>query len=231
MTTKIILVHSNFSPACQHLKKCIAASSLDVKSLCVDNAVIRARLATSDYAIAKVPTLLVVDGAVTKYEGLSACRQVVSIIARIFDDDGHDDGHDDVNDDVNDVGHDDDSNAADVPSTLTTITSGLSRTNLASIQENADEDVEDVEDRKAKDLLASGFSKMAEKSDISESVSTTDIFAQAKAMQQQRSIDDPSAKEGEPSTTPREWATANPSSTSGVDSLPEKRATRATARP
>jgi hypothetical protein len=228
MTTKIILVHSNFSPACQHLKKCIAASSLDVKSLCVDNAVVRTRLATSDYAIDMVPTLLVVDGAVTKYEGLSACRQVVNIVARIFDDDGHDDGHDDKNDDVNDDKNDD---AADVPSTLTSITPGLSRTNLASIHENADEDVEDVEDRKAKDLLASGFSKMAEKSDMSESVSTTDIFAQAKAMQQQRSIDDPSAKEGEPSTTPREWATANPSSTSGVDSLPEKRATRATARP
>ncbi len=227
MTTKIILVHSNFSPACQHLKKCIAASSLDVKSLCVDNAVIRTRLATSDYAIEMVPTLLVIDGAVTKYEGLSACRQVVNIVARIFadDDDDHDDddGHDDANANANDND--------DVPSTLTTITPGLSRTNLASIQENADEDVEDVEDRKTKDLLASGFSKMAEKSDMSESVSTTDIFAQAKAMQQQRSIDDPSAKENEPSTTPREWATANPSSTSGVDNLPEKRATRATARP
>ncbi|MCH9715881.1 MAG: hypothetical protein K0U52_02190 [Gammaproteobacteria bacterium] len=227
MTTKIILVHSNFSPACQHLKKCIAASSLDVKSLCVDNAVIRTRLATSDYAIEMVPTLLVIDGAVTKYEGLSACRQVVNIVARIFDDDDDDHDDDDGHDDANANANDND----DVPSTLTTITPGLSRTNLASIQENADEDVEDVEDRKTKDLLASGFSKMAEKSDMSESVSTTDIFAQAKAMQQQRSIDDPSAKENEPSTTPREWATANPSSTSGVDNLPEKRATRATARP
>jgi hypothetical protein len=89
-------------------------------------------------------------------------------------------------------------------SVLTAKSDGLLRTELSALD---DEEASDISGSTELSAITDVVGSDTLKSSISEKVDGSDIVAQAKAMQQQRSVDDPSSTEDNPKQTPRDWAT------------------------
>jgi hypothetical protein len=200
----LVLIHSRFSPACIELIHLIKQKELGgLGYLSIDSDMAKKRLGDCGHTIDRVPTMILFDGLeVKKYEGLSACTQVVHHLVRESDDNDtypHANAASDVSNVSNVSNVSDVSDVSNVGNPHANTTNGPStkqqfqRTSLDSIEEEEEQEGKQETETKYLD------------NEITDKVSSTDVMAQAKAMQQQRAIDEPN-EEG-PTSTPRDWST------------------------
>ena len=195
----LVLIHSKYSPACIDIIRLITKNSLEgLGYLSIYSDVSKKRLIECGHSIDKVPTMILFDGLqVKKYEGLGACTQVVEHLSR--------EAVDDANfDDLKNAPRADSQDSQDLPPpTKQNITplepEKFQRTSLDVIEEEIGED-----DSRGTSNAPGSKGEYLD-NEITEKVNSTDVMAQAKAMQQQRAVDEPN-DEG-PQSTPREWST------------------------
>ncbi len=208
----ILLLYSEFSPACTTVLNFIRESRLEgITNLAVDNPTVRSRV-VKHYGVDRVPTILNFDVSVQKFSGVSECLAALktalppveeeALVSPMFSGNAEEDTTV-AKDTTQDVAKD--TTVSEGGSILTAKSDGLLRTELSALDD--EEAIDSISGSTELSAITDVVGSDTLKSSISEKVDGNDIVAQAKAMQQQRSVDDPSSTEDNPNQTPREWAT------------------------